>query len=130
MAYKTFIPSIGSTKQAGVGFLPVPPPKPEPADAVLTTPSGTDIIPAVITLSGDWLSGAEISVDFATDAPNAGSGSAVAVGQLTSNEMANDLADDLETKTNLTANAVGDTVEVLAISAAGTVDLSNLVVTQ
>ena len=127
MAYKTFIKSIGSTSKAGVGFLPVPPPP--PPEAELTTPNGTDVVPAVITLVGDWPNGSSISVDFLTDVPNSGTGEAIAAGDLGSNAMANDLADDLELKTNITAVAVGNTVEVLANGLAATVELSNLVVT-
>ena len=127
MAYKTFIKSIGSTSKAGVGFLPVPPPPPPTAE--LTVPNGTDLVPAVITLFGDWPNGSSISVDFLTDVPNSGSGEAIAAGDLGSNAMANDLADDLELRTNITAVAVGNTVEVLASGLATTVELSNLVVT-
>ena len=128
MAYKTHLKNIGSTKSAGVGFLPGPkviiPPEGE-----ITTPNGTDLIPAVITLTGEWLDGSSVSVDFNTDVPSSGTGEAIAAGDLTSNQMANDLADDLDSNTNISANAVGNTVEVLAIGLASTVDLTNLVIT-
>ena len=95
--------------------------------AVITTASGTDSVPAVITLGGVYLEGYGTFCDYSTDS-GGGNAGATAPSTLTAANMAIKVASNFDLRSTLTAVAVGVTIEILASGTATTVDLDNITV--
>lgn len=95
--------------------------------AVITTASGTDSVPAVITLGGTYIEGYGTFCDYTTDV-GGGNAGAKADFTMTAAQMAILVASNFNLRSTLTAVAVGATIEILASGTATTVDLANITV--
>jgi hypothetical protein len=96
-----------------------------PAGAIAQA-NGDTVTPALIVLSGVFPAG-NISCSWVTDVPSGGSAATGAQPADTSaGDMAIALAASFDANGDLTAVAVGDTVEVLASGSAATVTLNVL----
>jgi hypothetical protein len=116
------------TKGTGGSVAYIAPVIPIPPSAVITTAAGTTIAPAVITLGGDWSANTiNYGMTLTPAEPIAG---AAASGTGTAAAAAILLAADIAAKSaNITAAAVGDTVEVLALGLATAVNIDTLTIT-
>ena len=123
-AYAGHYPSKKDETEATVAIVtPVPP---VPPSAVITTAAGTTVAPAVITLAGDWAANTLTYAMTMTPA-EAIAGAPALTGTAAAAAIA--LAADITAKSaNITASAVGATVEVLALGAATNILIDSLVI--
>lgn len=103
---------------------------PDPAGAAITTASGTNATPAVVTLSGFWEDGTALTIQLDTDtAAGQDTGAQVVIGDEGPIGAAAELAPLLEAQlTDVQVTANGATLEFLAINTALSVTVTGAVV--
>ena len=84
-----------------------------PGRVVIITPAGTEAVPAVLRIYGDWVDAYDIDMLVVTDVPSSDQAPHTTTA-ITAALVAIDYAAIVNALTDVTATAVGETVEVLA----------------